>query len=301
MRWIVIDRRSRTSRSDAERHPDLRRAAIRGLSCLPFILGLATASRAADLGAQSLPPPAPASTEGWIITLKGNVALSTDWVGAKSYGFEGYPSFSFRRADKPATWDAPDDGFGLAVYDTPNFSIGPVIRYDSGRYRADAQKLFGIRDVRWTVEPGGYVEFWPVPDVFRAHVELRHGLDSNDGFVADAALDYLMHFGPTTFALGPRLELGDQSFMRRDFQVTPIEAFQNGIVTAFKPGGGLVSAGLASSVTYEISKTWSTTVYGGYDRLVGDAAKSPLVRKLGSPDQFKAGLTVSYSFGFSGF
>ncbi len=27
-------------------------------------------------------------------------------------------------------------------------------------------------------------------------------------------------------------------------------------------------------------------------------AKSPLVKKLGSPDQFHAGLTVSYSFGF---
>ena len=35
-------------------------------------------------------------------------------------------------------------------------------------------------------------------------------------------------------------------------------------------------------------------------RLVADAAKSPLVKKLGSPDQFRAGLTVNYSFGLSG-
>ena len=171
----------------------------------------------------------------------------------------------------------------------------------SGRYRADDQKLFGLRDVRWTIEPGAYVEFWPIPDTLRAHFELRHGVDSRDGFVADAAVDYLWHVGPATVAIGPRLSLGDEDFLRRDYGVSFTDAVQNGIVTPFKPVGGLHSAGVATSLTYDVTQAWSTTVYGGYDRLVGDAAKSPLIRKLGSADQFKAGLTVSYSFGFSGF
>ena len=269
--------------------------------CLILLVVAAAASRAADLGASTLAPPAPASTDGWIITLRGNVSWSSNWTGSKSYGVEAYPDeISFRRANEPATWGAPDDGFGFPVYQTPYFNVGPVARYDSGRYRNDDNKLFGIRDVRWTVEPGGYVEFWPLPDTLRAHLELRHGLDSRDGFVADAAVDYLVHLGQATFALGPRLTLGDQDFMRRDFGVSVTDARQNGIVTPFKPMGGVASAGLASSVTYDISQTWSTTVYGGYERLLGDAAKSPLVRKLGSPDQFKAGLTVSYSFGLKG-
>jgi len=269
--------------------------------CLPLLAGSGNSSGAADLGAISMAPPAPASTEGWIITLKGNVSFSNAWEGSKDYDFQGYPSFSFRRASEPATWGAPDDGFGIPLYENPYFSMGPVGRYDSGRYRSDDKKLFGIRDVRWTVEPGAYVEFWPIPNTLRAHVELRHGVDSRDGFIADAAVDYLVHIGQTTFAFGPRLGLGDQDMMRRDFGVSFTDAVQNGIVTPYKPSGGLRSAGLASSVTYEISKTWSTTLYGGYDRLLADAAKSPLVRKLGSPDQFEAGLSLSYSFGFSGF
>ncbi|MFI5015129.1 MAG: MipA/OmpV family protein [Hyphomicrobiales bacterium] len=269
-------------------------------------LGLASmaasagSSRAADLTASPAPPPAPAD-EGWIITLKGNVSLSTEWQGAKSYDAEGFPSVSFRRADQPAIWGAPDDGLDFAVYESPFFSIGPVGRYDSGRYRSDEKKLFGIRDIPWTIEPGAYVEFWPIPDTLRAHVELRHGLNSNNGFVADAAIDYLVHVGATTFALGPRLGLGDQDLMRKEFGVTLTDALQNGIVTPFKPNGGLRSAGVATSVSYDISKAWSATVYGGYDRLVADAAKSPLVRKFGSPDQFRAGVTLSYSFGFRGF
>jgi len=278
---------------------------LRPVGILPALLlsmlaGHADPSNAADPGVAAAQAPVP-EADGWIITLKGNVSLSTTWDGAKTYGAEGYPSFSFRRANQPAIWGAPDDGFGISVYDSPFFSIGPVARYNSGRYRADEKKLFGIRDVPWTLEPGMFVDFWPIPDTLRAHVELRHGLNSNNGFVADAGVDYLMHVGQTTFALGPRLGLGDQDLMRKEFGVTPTDALQNGIVTPFKPGGGLRSAGVATSVTYDLSQAWSTTVYGGYDRLVADAAKSPLVRKLGSPDQFRAGLTVSYSFGFSGF
>jgi outer membrane protein len=278
----------------------LRNAGLVTILCLPLLVGPVVAN-AADLGAATLTPPAPASTEGWIITLKANASLSTEWTGSKSYDLQGYPSFSFRRAGQPATWSAPDDGFGLPVYETRFFSVGPVARYDSGRYRSDDQKLFGIRDVPWTVEPGVYVEFWPIPDVLRAHIELRHGFVSNGGFLADAAIDYLVHAGQTTFAIGPRLGVSDEDTMRREFGVKPIDALQNGIVTPYSPNGGFRSAGLATSVTYDMSESWSTTIYGGYDRLIGDAAKSPLVRKLGSPDQFRAGLSVSYSFGFNGF
>ena len=271
------------------------------LLCLSLLWGASTASNAADLGAATLSPPAPASTEGWIITLKGNTSFSTAWTGSKDYDLQAYPTFSFRRARQPATWSAPDDGLALPLYETPFFSIGPVARYDAGRYRADDQKLFGIRDVPWTVEPGVYFEFWPIPDVLRAHVELRHGFVSNGGFLADAAVDYLVHVGATTFAVGPRLGVSDEDTMRREFGVKLIDAVQNGIVTPYTPNGGLRSAGLATSVTYDMSDVWSTTVYGGYDRLIGDAAKSPLVRKLGSPDQFRAGLSVSYSFGVNVF
>ena len=35
--------------------------------------------------------------------------------------------------------------------------------------------------------------------------------------------------------------------------------------------------------------------YAGYDRLNGTAARSPIV-KMGSPDQFSAGLALTYRF-----
>jgi outer membrane protein len=248
-------------------------------------------------------PSAPATSSldsGWVATLKANAGVLPDWEGAKSYSFLGYPSVSLRRADA-REWSSPDDGLDFSVYDAHGFSVGPVAAYELGRYRNDdPRRLFGIHDVPWMIEAGVFAEFWAVPDTFRARVEIRHGLSSGNGFVADAAVDYLLHFGAATFALGPRLSLGDQDFMRRQFGVTLTDSVQNGSVTPFKPEGGLKSAGLGTSLTYDFSKQWSAVAYGGYDRLVADAGKSPLVKKLGSPDQFHAGVTVNYSFSLSG-
>jgi outer membrane protein len=36
--------------------------------------------------------------------------------------------------------------------------------------------------------------------------------------------------------------------------------------------------------------------YGRYERMVGDAAKSPIVRDLGSRNQLSGGLGISYTF-----
>ena len=253
-----------------------------------------------NISASPSPPAAASLDSGWIATLKANAGFSPDWEGAKSYSFLAYPSASLRRADA-REWSAPDDGLDFSVYDARGFSIGPVAGYELGRYRNDdPRRLFGIHDVPWTIEAGVFAEFRAIPNTVRVRLEIRHGLSSGNGFVADAAADYLLHFGPATLALGPRLSLGDQDFMRRQFGVTFTDFLQNGSVTPFRPEGGLKSAGLATSVTYDFSKQWSAVAYGGYDRLVADAGKSPLVRKLGSAEQFHAGVTVNYSFSLSG-
>ena len=261
------------------------------------------AAFSSDLGLQPANPSAPPAgsiDSGWVATLKATGEFLPDWEGAKSYSFLSYPSISLRPSDA-REWSAPDDGLDFSVYDASGFSIGPVARYELGRYRSDdPRRLFGIHDVSWTIEPGIFAEFWAIPGMFRTRLEIRHGLDTRNGFVADAATDYLLRFGAATFAVGPRLSFGDRDFMRKQFGVSLTDSRQNGAVSPFRPDGGPKSAGVATSLTYDFSKEWSAVIYGGYDRLVDDAAKSPLVRKLGSADQFQAGLTLSYSFSLHG-
>ncbi len=55
--------------------------------------------------------------------------------------------------------------------------------------------------------------------------------------------------------------------MSRYFGVSPLEATFNRYFIPYSPDGGLKSVGLASSLDYKWSETWSTTLFGRYDRL----------------------------------
>ena len=142
--------------------------------------------------------------------------------------------------------------------------------------------------MKWSVEPGVFIEVWPV-ERLRARAEVRYGFNGYNGVVGNIGLDGVQQFGRFTVSLGPRLAFGGTDFTSAYFSVTPFEAALNGRVTPFRARGGSTSAGVLGALTYKWSEQWATTVYAGYDRLTGDAADSPITRRLGSQDQFKVG------------
>jgi outer membrane protein len=66
----------------------------------------------------------------------------------------------------------------------------------------------------------------------------------------------------------------------------------------FDAKGGAQSAGAGAQVKYRINPQWEVHSYIEYDRLLGDAAKSPLVTARGSVNQTTVGIGASYSFDF---
>lgn len=255
------------------------------------------ASSAADLD-RALTDPTPA--KGWIVTLGGSLQLGPRYDGANSAGLSFMPSLSWRKADEPEGFSAPDDGLDFALYETDRFSVGVVGSYRSGRYSSSSPRLFGLRDVPWAIEAGAFAEFWPIADKLRTRIEVRQGFYGHHGVVADVFVDWVEHIGKFTLAIGPRLSLGDASFMRRNFGVLPEEAALNGFLAAYRPGGGVKSAGLAGSAEYAWSPSWSTTLFARYDRMLDEAARSPLVSTIGQRNQFTIGVGASYSFQIGG-
>lgn len=258
---------------------------------------VATAAKAEEV-TPALTDPKPA--QGWIITLGASVQLGPKYDGASSAGLSAMPSISWRRVGEPASFSAPDDSLSLALYETGRFSVGVAGSYRSGRYVSSNPRLLGMHDTLWSIEAGAFAEYWLIPDRWRTRVEVRQGFIGHHGIVADFSSDWVERFGSFTFAIGPRLSLGSASFMRRNFGVRPEEAAFNGWIEPYRLGGGAKSVGLASSLEYAWSPTISTIVFARYDRLVGDAARSPLVTVLGQRDQFSVGAGVNYSFEIGG-
>ncbi|WP_342359522.1 MipA/OmpV family protein [Terrarubrum flagellatum] len=260
-------------------------------------LAISSAAFAADL--TPAPAPAPAST-GWIVTLGAMGVVGPLYDGSNRYGITPAPSFSIRRPGTPPDLSSPDDSFDLTLFDNPWLKVGPVIALSIGRAVDMDRRLAGLDNYSWTVEPGLFVEWWPLPDQLRFRAEVRHGLRSEDGFVADVGADLFHRAGAFTFSTGPRVKLADSDSMNLQFGVTPAASARNGLVTPFSASGGFKSVGYTAAMNYDWSSQWRTTAYARYDRLVGDAASSPITKRFGSPNQLTVGLGASYSFMFNG-
>lgn len=271
----------------------------RTLACaagLSVVIG-AGAGRAADM---PMAAQAPAFTQVdqtlWIVTVTGNLQATPRYPGSGDYTGIGYPSASIRRAGTPARFSAPDDGISFSLYDTANFRIGPTARYVPGRYFGDDRKhLFGLRDARFSIEPGVFVEYYPV-DWLRARAEIRHGTIGHHGIVGSVGLDVIQPVGAFQVSLGPRFTFGDEAFAKRYFGVSPVEALVNGRLTAYRPDS-YTTVGALGALTYRFNEQWAATGYVGYNRIVGSSADSPLVRRgFGTPNQFVFGAKVDYAF-----
>ena len=234
--------------------------------------------------------------KGWIVTLGGSLQMGPKYEGANALGPSFMPSLSWRRVGEPEGFSAPDDSLDFAIYETDRFSFGVAGSWKSGRYSSSNPKLFGMRDVPWAIEAGIFAEYWPILDRLRTRIEIRQGFNGHHGLVADLSADWVERLGRFTLSAGPRLSLGNASYMRTNFGVTVPESLANGLMPPYRPSGGAKSLGVASALEYTWSEQWSTTLFARYDRMIDEAGRSPLVRTIGQRDQFTVGLGASYSF-----
>jgi outer membrane protein len=253
------------------------------------VLLTATTVRAGEL----LVSPEPAS--GWIITLGAQLQAQPKFIGSDAFSPGGAPILSIRRVGESDPFAAPDDNLDYTIFGNERFRIGPVAAIDDGRYLADDRRLAGLGKVPWGVEAGVFGEFWPIVGRLRTRVEVRYGFGYQD-VVADFGADWVERIGRFTLSGGPRATLADSTYMRRYFGVTPSQAAASGQLTPFTPGGGVRSVGIEAVAAYQLTDAWKTFVFGRYDRLVGDAAKSPIIAKFEARDLFTVGLGFTYSF-----
>ncbi len=244
--------------------------------------------------ARAQPMWSPLSGE-WLVTLKGNFTGPPAYAGSDKMAFAFSPGLSIRRAGTPLSFSAPDDNIGFAVIDHGWFKFGPSAKFVATRSSGDHRELTGLRDVPWSLEAGVFAEAWASPNI-RLRADMRYGLHGHKGVVLDLGGDYVHRAVAWTLSGGPRLVLGSSGFAARTFGVTPAESVFNGVLPAYKPGGGVTSIGLSGAVSYDWSERWRTTVWGRYDRLTFDAGDSPIVRISGSPNQFTLGATLAYTF-----
>ena len=253
---------------------------------------------AAGIAAFSLLSAGPASAQdsgrGRIVSIGGGIDLTPKFPGSDEVGIGPLPYFDIRREGAPLTFEAPDEGIGMGVVgDDDGFSVGPTVRFQGKRQEEDVGAPVG--DVGFTVEVGAFAQAFLAENV-RIRGEARKGLGGHEGWTGDLSADFIVRDRDTyVLSVGPRARWADDDYHDAYFGVTPAVSAATGLAP-FAPGGGFHSVGVVAGITHMLGRNFGIYAHAGYDRLIGDAADSPIVRTFGSRDQYSGGVALFFSF-----
>lgn len=216
------------------------------------------------------------------------------YPGSDSVSLRPLFDISRERGDDPFEFEAPDESFGFAVLQGRGWAVGPALGLQGSRTGEDVGT--DLPKVGFTVEVGAFAHYYFTENV-RARAEVRRGLGGHEGWIGTIGGDYVARDDDDwLFSIGPRLTFADDNYQRAYFSVAPEDAAASGL-PAYSADAGLQSAGVTAGFLRQLSPRWGLYSYAKYDRLLGDAADSPIVRQYGSRDQLSGGLAFTYTFG----
>jgi MipA family protein len=238
-------------------------------------------------------PAAAQDSDDYRVRVGLGAQLRPEFIGAD--GTEIAPLFDFdlARGTAPFRFEAPDDSFGIRLISGDRFSAGPAANFEGSRKNSDVGAAVG--KVPTTIEAGAFAEYM-ASDSFRLRGELLKGIGGHKGLVGSVSGDYIMRDGDRyVWSIGPRLLFSSGRYQRAYFGVDD-EAVLATDLPAYRPDGGIHGVAMASGLSHQFNPRFGMFGFARYERLVGDAAKSPIVREFGSRNQLSAGVGLNYTF-----
>jgi len=226
----------------------------------------------------------------WKVRLGGFGWYHPRYEGSDDYELAGFPFFdvSWRNV-----FFNPRKGLGFSLTLVPSVKVGLALGYTFGRDEDDAAALNGLGDVDAGLTVNGFLE-WEMIEGFSMDIRYEQQITGEEtGFQCQFGLGYRM-FLPPGLIIRPSIAAtyASDSYMQAYFGVDGEQSARSGY-SKYDSDPGIKSAGIQMMVIYPFMGKWALQMLGGYERLVGDAADSPVVRDA---DQYTAGLGLSYSF-----
>jgi MipA family protein len=219
--------------------------------------------------------------------------LEPKFVGADGTKVAPLYQLNIARGANQFKFTAPDDGAAISLLSRDGFALGATANIQGPRKDSDVGAPVG--NVARTFEAGAFAQY-ELTDSWRVRAKVLKGIGGHDGIVGDVGVDKIWrdadHY---VFSIGPRVLLSDGRYQRAYFGVTPAASLASGLPT-YRIGGGVYGVAVASGLSYQLNRHWGLFGFARYERLVGDAAKSPIVRQFGSPNQLSGGVGLDYIF-----
>ncbi|WP_420408257.1 MipA/OmpV family protein [Hoeflea sp.] len=215
--------------------------------------------------------------------------LSPSYFGSSDLVLSPVPIIRLKRLELP-------NGFVIGGGSDQGFSLSPSFGVVGKRSASDSPELAGLNTIDAAFEFGLAAKYRA--GQFRVQGALRRGFGGHEGIRGELGADYILEPDDKwTVYAGPRLDFANSTFANTYFGVTAAEASAR--FPAFTAGGGLISAGLEGGLRYQMDEYWAIEAGASYDRLVGDAADSPITAQ-GSRNQYSVefGILRRFDIGF---
>ncbi len=233
----------------------------------------------------------------WSLKIGGAAFVAPRYQGDNSYLFQAKPMISFGRSGETVRFTSRNDNPSFSLYDSGALRAGITGKLLLPRDGDTSSDLKGLKPVKLGVEAGGFAEVYPT-DWMRVRAEVRRGIRSHDGVVADIAADAFTDVTDTIrVSAGPRASFAIDGYMDAYYGVNAKESARSGL-KKYNPDGGMQSAGLGAAINWKATEKVDTSLFAEYSRLLGPVADSSLVRERGSKNQFLLGVSATYRFDF---
>ncbi|MBA3836849.1 MAG: hypothetical protein C0499_04220 [Zymomonas sp.] len=233
---------------------------------------------------------------GWQIDFGPGLLAVPEFPGSRSLRILPIPQLDIRY--KNQFFASVQTGIGYNLINTRKFRAGPILRPEFGRTTRDIAVFPGLQRIRFTVEAGGFVAYQP--SLFTTvQLEVRQAVSGHNGLLADLSLRRIALLGKWTIGYGGRVRFANAVYFRNYYGVTPAASLTSGLA-AYRPGSGVNDVGVSGFVSRRLSPKWNATLFASYNRLVDQAAASPITTsRFGSRNQVSVGAAVSYRFRFN--
>ncbi|WP_300399577.1 MipA/OmpV family protein [uncultured Sphingobium sp.] len=194
-----------------------------------------------------------------------------------------------------------------------DIQLGPVVgaRFDRTsrkRIKDDAVAALGKLDT--AIEVGGFVGIGKTGVITSAYDNIsarvtitKDVAGAHDSMIVTPAIEYFTPLSIRSFVgLGVSADYVGKKYGRYYFDVTPEQAVASGLPAYDRAGDGSgfrkVNFNLTGgySLSGDIRRGWTLFALGGYSRMLGDYADSPVVAIAGSKDQWIGAIGVGYTF-----
>lgn len=237
---------------------------------------------------------------------EGSVLLGAgivpEYDGSKDHESTPYAFASLRYG----SYYLETQGLGLRanVSSLSNIEFGPIVKKGSGRDNGVTNKaVASMREVDASLDAGFFVKL-PIDqqilftrDELKLEIEFLSDVgDGHGGQTFDLAMSY--SFIPVeSLKVGTSFQLsyGSKEYNQTYFGVDSDNAMRSGL-TQYKAESGLNSISVNTQAMYQLTEQFSLAGIIQYKQLVGEAAKSPIVKRGGETSQLTFGVAIAYSF-----